>query len=257
MDILDRFRPHPRAPHAAPGPRVPDGLRVYAIGDIHGCLDLLDRLHARIESDAAGLPAGTDKLLIYLGDYVDRGPRSRQVVECLMAGPPPGFRAVYLRGNHEDYLIRFLTDLSVGSSWWRFGGLETLASYGVDLSMVTPVAEKLRRGQQSLKLLLPPAHRAFLTALPLSVVVGDYFFCHAGVRPGVALAAQDVDDLLWIRDDFLNCNDDLGKIVVHGHTVSHYPDVRGNRIGIDTGACFTGHLTCLVLERNTARFLQT
>ncbi len=234
-------------------PSVPAGMRLYVVGDIHGRFDLLNDLERQIKRDLATAPAET--LTIFLGDYVDRGPESAAVLERLSAG---GFctpiRA--LRGNHEDVFLKFLSDASALESWRKFGGLETLHSYGVD------VAEPMRgggyeRAQAALIAALPPHHREFMEQTQSSAAFGDYFFCHAGARPGVDLGRQSADDLLWIRDEFLRFEGTFGRIVVHGHTPTAEPDVRRNRINIDTGAYASSILTALVLEGETRRFLAT
>lgn len=239
-------------------PAVPDGTRVYAVGDIHGSAHLLDALMDRICVDAEVRPGPERNLLVFLGDYVDRGLESPRVIETLIEGPPPGFEQVCLMGNHEEAMISFLEDIKVGSMWLRNGGGETLLSYGASLpSGMSSVNDRLEAARRSLREKLPASHRAFLTSLPLFHVEGDYLFVHAGVRPKVTLADQHRNDLLWIREEFLNSKADLGHMVVHGHTIQREPDIRANRIGIDTGAYATGILTCLVLEGTERRFLQT
>jgi serine/threonine protein phosphatase 1 len=232
---------------------LPEGLRVYAIGDIHGRLDLLSDLAHQIDDDlqtASGIA-----ITIFLGDYVDRGPNSAGVIECLARGNfPTEFMA--LRGNHEDVMLKFLDDSSVLSSWRNFGGLETLHSYGVD---VGPAMRGV--GYESLRLDLlermPEWHRQFLDATVLSASFGDYFFCHAGARPGVPLEQQEARDLLWIRNEFLDFQGNWDKVVVHGHTPVAEPDTQPNRINIDTGAFASSVLTAIVLEGSRRRFLST
>ncbi len=234
----------------------PPGTRVYAVGDIHGRRDLLDRLLANIQAHAEKNPCA-DKVLVFTGDYIDRGPDSRLVVERLCAPPKAGFRHVFLKGNHEDLLLRFLDGEGLGV-WLRNGALQTLASYGLDShelrsgSVVGDGAARLRR---DLMAALPPSHLAFFEGLNLTYEEGDYLFVHAGVRPGVPLNRQRESDLLWIRQDFTGSGEDFGKIVVHGHTVSRYPDVSANRIGIDTGAWRTDCLSCLIVEGQPRGFL--
>lgn len=237
---------------------LPHGLRIYAVGDIHGRLDLLDRLLDDIAADADDA-LGTMHYLVFLGDYVDRGPDAAGVIGRLAEGPPPGFGAVHLKGNHEAAMIRFLTDLRAGPSWLRFGGDATLHSYGLPApDPADPLfAAHLQRVQERLCDVLPPRHRAFLAGLRTSLSIGGYLFVHAGIRPGVPVDAQQEDDLLWIREDFLDSAADHGPVVVHGHTITTSPDVRSNRIGIDTGAYATNRLTCLVLEGTERRFLST
>jgi serine/threonine protein phosphatase 1 len=235
---------------------VPPGSRIYAVGDIHGRLDLLESLEEMIAADAAEV-APARRVVVYLGDYVDRGMEARQVVDRLMASALDGFEAVHLKGNHEDFLLRFLDDVQIGAGWLRNGGNTTLYSYGIRPPDRPTDIAALQRARDELRRRLPPAHLDFYRGLEHSHVEGDYFFAHAGVMPGRPLDRQAPEDLMWIREDFLECPDDHGKIVVHGHTITEQPDIRGNRIGIDTGAYATGCLTALVLEGTTHRFLQT
>ncbi len=238
------------------GPAPPAGMRVYAVGDIHGRLDLLDELHDLIFDDGKhGQPLV--KAVVYLGDYVDRGLQSREVVDRLLEAPLAGFRAYYLKGNHEQALLDFCEDASVGPAWRGFGGAETMHSYGVPMAGSLTTRREFETARAAFVELLPANHLAFFRALKLFVTLGDYHFVHAGVRPGVSLERQVPEDLLWIRDVFLDADADFGKIVVHGHTPEPEPVIRGNRIGIDTGAYMTGVLTCLVLEKGERRFLQT
>ncbi len=233
-------------------PAATHSSRIYAIGDIHGRLDLLMRLQDKIRADAARSRARR-RVIVYLGDYVDRGPDSQAVVEHLAQNPLEGFETVHLKGNHEDMMLRFLAGEPVARIWFMNGGMETLRSYGVtglveDLPAIARAA--LARG-------VPEGHRQFLGGLALSHTEGDYLFVHAGIRPGVPLARQGEADLLWIREEFLDSDASHGKVVVHGHTISPRPEVRANRIGIDTGAFMTGRLTALVLEEDDASFLAT
>jgi len=237
--------------------RVPPGVCVYAVGDVHGRADLLQALHRQIAEDAAQLTPGTDKLVIYVGDYVDRGLESRAVLDLLINQPLAEFHPIYLLGNHDAWLLSFLIDARIGPTWLRYGGDATLHSYGVRLRPPIVDAAHYEKLQTELRERLPRAHAEFLERLELSYETGDYLFVHAGVRPGVALDQQSADDLLWIREPFLSSRRDLGKVIVHGHTVEAEPAVRFNRIGIDTGACWTGCLTCLVLEEGGYRFLST
>ena len=241
----------------AAGPTVPPGMAVYAIGDIHGRSDLLAELHRRIETDADRGDVA-QAVVVYLGDYVDRGQDSAGVIDLILDWAPAGFEAVPLLGNHERLMLEFLEDIRRGPLWLRNGGDATLMSYGVDPGDgVYLDAKPLRAMQAALRERLPPRHLAFLQALQHAHMEGDYFFVHAGVRPGVALADQQEEDLIWIRDLFLDSRADHGKIVVHGHTIRPEPEVLPNRIGIDTGAYATGHLTCLALEGTKRRIIST
>ncbi len=244
-----------RADATRPAAEAPPGARIYAIGDIHGRSDLLDRMHGMIRADSADRPEA-EKIVVYLGDYVDRGDDSRGVIDRLIAHPLQGFRAVALRGNHEAFLLRFLEDPEVGPAWVSNGGDATLYSYGVDWRQALGDGD-LAALSRALGAALPPDHLAFLQNLALSDVEGDYLFVHAGIRPGVELEAQSPDDMMWIRGEFLDSGLDHGRVVVHGHTITEEPELRANRIGIDTGAFASGKLTCLVLDGATRRILQT
>ena len=237
-------------------PAAPPGTRLYAIGDIHGRLDLLTTLWRLVQEDAERRQAPRN-VVVYLGDYIDRGDQSRAVIEQLLRRPLPGFETVHLKGNHEDIMMRFLDDVSVGPNWLTYGGMETLQSYGIDPPGPYDGTAELERAQRALAALLPSDHLAFLRGLASSHQEGDYFFVHAGVRPGVPLDRQSDADMLWIRDEFLRSDASFGCVVVHGHSITPEPDVRRNRIGIDTGAFHSGHLTCLVAEGTERSFLQT
>jgi serine/threonine protein phosphatase 1 len=234
---------------------LPPGERVYAVGDIHGRADLLARMQELIRDHAAKAPLASITV-VWLGDYVDRGPQSREVIELLIGSAASAHRSVFLMGNHEEALLRFLVDPRDGLQWARLGGLETLASYGVD-------AQALHFGlePEGMRLAflaaLPDSHREFFLALELSRSIGDFFFCHAGVRPGVALGAQAPHDLIWIREEFLNWQGDFGRMIVHGHTPVAEPELRPNRVNVDTGAFATDRLTCAVIEDGKISFLST
>lgn len=242
----------------APPARVPDGTRLYAIGDIHGRDDLLELLLQRVSSDAAAAPDAMRRVLLYVGDYVDRGLESRQVVDRLLTRPLAGFEVVHLRGNHEDAFLGFLEGKPIAFDWFKYGGLETLYSYDVPIPRGPAAPRDLEKLRRHAVAAVPPAHVEFLRACKLWHLEGDYVFVHAGVRPGVPLEHQEAADLLWIRDTFLASRaDHCGKVIVHGHTICERPEVRPNRINIDTGAYASGRLTCLVLEGADRRFLHT
>jgi serine/threonine protein phosphatase 1 len=243
-------------PQQGVAPVVPPGSRIYAIGDIHGRIDLLRRLHQLIHEDAYERQAPRN-VVVYLGDYIDRGDASPAVIDLLLDRPLPGFDSVHLKGNHEDSLLRFLEDTGIGPAWLLYGGAETLLSYGIRPPQASGGAREMERAQAELRAKLPDRHRRFMAGLRLTHQEGDYLFAHAGVRPGVPLDRQQEQDLLWIRDEFLLSDAEFGKIVVHGHTITSRPDVQRNRIGIDTGAFASGTLTCLVLEGEDWSFLQT
>ncbi len=232
---------------------IPRGMRVYAIGDVHGRMDLLLDLIARIRADdRVRGPAETG--LIMLGDLIDRGPESAQVLEYLIRGGPGFAWTRYLMGNHEDAFLTSVNDDSVAADWLRYGGLETLESYGV-----TPAA-LINRGIElatEMDEKIPLRHYNFVRRFEDYVQIGDYLFVHAGIRPGIPIERQKRRDLYWIRKDFLSDQTDHGLIVVHGHTISERPEVRDNRIGIDTGAYCSNRLTALGLEDDLQWFLSS
>lgn len=237
-------------------PSVPADTRLYAIGDIHGRDDLLAALLVAVERDGHDYP-DKRKVLIFLGDYIDRGLQSRQVLDRLTGPMPEGFEAVFLKGNHELAMQQFMRDPQFGRTWKYYGGLETMHSYGITELTLSDDPMEFERARDRLRDTLPVAHKQFLDGLVSSVEFGDYFFAHAGVRPGIPLRRQIEDDLLWIREDFLESRASFGKIVVHGHSPSEEAVFRPNRIGIDTGAYMTGVLTCLVLDGQDRQLLQT
>jgi serine/threonine protein phosphatase 1 len=251
-----RFLNHLWRRDARPPAALPAPLTVYAIGDIHGEIDALNALLADIGADAADRPPDT-VTLIFLGDYVDRGADSRAVLDRLTGPDLPPFHHVFLRGNHEQAMLDFLDRPRTARDWLDHGGVETLASYGVRISVGTTDPARLDAMRDDLRARLPDRHLAFLDALSPWVAIGDYAFVHAGIRPGRPLHRQTLADLLWIRDPFLNSHRRHEKIVVHGHTIADAPDIRPNRIGIDTGAYATGILTALVLSGTERRILQT
>jgi len=233
---------------AAPA-KLPPGERVYAIGDIHGCLDRLVALHELIAEDITARP-GERITLVHLGDYVDRGTDSAQVIEWLINQPPvPADAFVNLMGNHEHMMLSAVvgTDKDAPSQWLMNGGADSLLSWGIARN-VPPVEWAAH---------IPLQHLVFLRDLTISRRIGPYLFVHAGVRPGVALDQQTRQDMLWIREPFLSSRLDHGAVVVHGHTPKHEPIVQPNRIAIDTGAVLGGALTCVVLEEDKLSFLQT
>ncbi len=235
---------------------VPAGARLYAIGDVHGRLDLLERLLSLIASDANDAGASqAQPQLIFLGDYVDRGPDSRGVVERIIEEQSRAPGVVALKGNHEAALLDFLADPGEGAIWLEWGGRETLQSYGladVDRRAPADLADEFRQR-------LPFEHRSFYEGLTLSHIAGDYFFAHAGVRPGVPLAEQSPSDLMWIREAFHRAaaSERPDKVVVHGHHPMERPRDFGWRIAVDTGAVWTGALSAVALEGRTGRFLST
>jgi serine/threonine protein phosphatase 1 len=243
------FPPRTRTPRT-----LPAGRRAYAIGDVHGRLDLAKELVARIKADSRA--RGPERpLIVFLGDIVDRGPDSAGLVEWLMVGLPWA-DLVCLMGNHEAAMLDALAgDAQAARMWLRQGGIETLASFGVaadilDGGETTAIVAAGRAAVGAIR-------RQWLEALPLSHWLGDYYFVHAGVRPGVSLDEQTPDDQLWIRAPFLGSRREHGALVVHGHTVVGAVDERDNRIGLDTGAYRTGRLSALGLEGRERWFLET
>ncbi len=233
---------------------VPHGQRIYAIGDIHGYDQLLDALLEQIRQDVASY-SGT-VTLVYLGDYIDRGLGAARVLHRVRQKPDWASDVVPLRGNHEEMILQFIDDPVAAVSWCQYGGLETLASYDVPVGNIQ-LGRGVTEARDALVERMPAAHLDFLCNLTLSTQMGGVFFCHAGVRPRIELADQKASDLLWIREEFLNATDDFGAYVVHGHTPTEAPQVRANRLNIDTGAYLSGCLTCAVLEGRGVRFLST
>jgi serine/threonine protein phosphatase 1 len=235
-------------------PSLPAGLRIYAIGDIHGRLDLLDEVLSRIEADMAARPTGR-AIHVFLGDYIDRGSSSRETIDRLIE-LREARECVFLKGNHELIALKCLSDRSLFDQWMRLGGVETLVSYGVPAGQSAggkPIVEL----QSAFHHALPQAHLRFFRDLQTSFTCGDFFFAHAGVRPGVELSRQTENDLLWIREEFLSSTEDFGKIVIHGHTPTREVDIGPNRINIDTGAFATGRLTCLTIEDSSLSVIDT
>lgn len=231
---------------AKTAPRAPRGYRAYAVGDIHGRLDLLERLLEDIERDMADR-SSRKTLLIFLGDLIDRGPSSNEVVERLRTYRRPNVRMVFLAGNHEEVLLRLLGgEEGILASWLRFGGAECLKSYGINPGTIRAMSEM--RGIEAIREAFPQAHRDFLGTFADTLRFGDYLFVHAGIRPGLDLSLQNQSDLRWIRSPFLDDEADHGFVVVHGHTIADDVVERANRIGIDTGAYRTGVLTALAVE---------
>jgi serine/threonine protein phosphatase 1 len=235
-------------------PFLPDGRRLYCVGDIHGRLDLLEELHEMIRADAGGFEGS--KGLVYLGDYIDRGAQSKQVLDALIEQPLDGFTAIHLLGNHEQTLLDFLAHPQAAASWLNFGGKEALMSYGVGLGRVQ-MSQQVDLLRDELEAKLPQSHLEFLASCRPMHTEGSYCFVHAGIRPGLPLDEQSPEDLMWIRDEFIRSREDHGCIVVHGHSITEEVEWQPNRIGIDTGAYYSGLLTALVLEGEEQRLLQT
>lgn len=236
-------------------PRGKPGCRAYAVGDIHGRLDLLDTLLVQIEQDMARRkPKKT--FIIFLGDLIDRGPESAGVVERLRTYRPLGARLIFLGGNHEEVLLRILDgERGVLPSWLKFGGKQCADSYGIRGDSLGRMDEAAAIDLVRAK--VPREHREFLASFADTFRFGDYLFVHAGIRPGVAIDAQDRADLRWIREPFLADSKEHGCMVVHGHTIVQAVEERRNRIGIDTGAYQSGILTALAIEDDRRWYLAT
>lgn len=240
---------------AAAVARIPEGMRVYAVGDVHGRKDLLEDLMAQIKEDARGFRGKIT--LLFVGDYIDRGPDSAGVVDVLVNDLPKDWNVVALRGNHEEALAWFLADPASKPDWLHWGGIQALESYGVK-----PYGTHGMRDVHALAAELDHAlrecgHRDFLLTRPLHHVVGDYLFVHAGVRPGLALKDQMADDLLFIREDFIGRAHGLPYRVVFGHTILSGVLIEADKIGLDTGAFVSGQLSCVALQDDTVRILAT
>lgn len=238
---------------------APAGVRLYAIGDVHGRADLLQAMLARIEAELA-IDRPADWRIILLGDYVDRGMDSRGVIDELLNRQRRDEHFIMLAGNHDTGFLGFLEKPDPKGLFMQFGGIQTAQSYGVTLKR--PYRHGIEEGDRGfletsaqLQQAVPPEHIEFLRTLPHGCLAGDFFFCHAGVRPGVPLDKQDPEDLIWIRNDFLLYAELHPKVIVHGHTPVGQPDIRDNRVNIDTHAYETGILTALVVDGTQKRFL--
>lgn len=259
MDSHNLLSPEAGAPETgAPEARryaLPKNRRLYAVGDVHGRADLLQKMLKLIKADHLGF-RGTSTI-IFLGDYLDRGPDSRAVLDILITGQYQGIPFSCLRGNHEDIVLRFFDDPSVAPGWFHYGGLQTLRSYGFPIESATQDFDEVAYYQRKFREALPPEHFSFLQNLPCFLREGDYVFVHAGLHPDEALEGQAPRNYMWMREPFLSSTKPLDAMVVHGHSIRMKPEVRISRIGIDTGAYVTGHLTCLVLDGEERRFLTT
>lgn len=232
--------------------RGPEGTRLYAIGDVHGRLDLLRAMHAQIRAELMR-DHPPDWRIVHVGDYVDRGPDSKGVLDFLIARRREDARVVTLKGNHDEGFEHFLTGQPSFRIFTNNGGEATARSYGVEADFLSE--QGLQRARAALAAAVPGEHLAFLKELQFCVEFGDFFFCHAGIRPGVPLDRQDPQDLIWIRDEFLDHADLHPKVIVHGHTPSDVPEVRGNRVNIDTLAYASGRLSALVVDGKEKRLM--
>lgn len=231
---------------------APAGIRLYAIGDVHGRLDLLQAMHGIIGEQLELNPAG-DWRIIHLGDYVDRGPESKGVIDYLIRRTEEEPRILTLAGNHDVGFLQFLNEPDIRGLFANYGGVETAASYGVDADFSDEV--KMAFGHAALEHAVPARHIRFLENLQRSVEFGDFYFCHAGIRPGVALDAQSPQDLIWIRETFLDYPHLHPKVIVHGHTPHSEPEILANRVNIDTLAYHSGRLTALEIDGTEKRLL--
>ncbi|WGM31977.1 metallophosphoesterase family protein [Brevundimonas sp. NIBR11] len=251
--MLSRFFPNRPARRTS---RTPSDCVIWAVGDIHGRSDLADRLIQAIRADLHAAEASR-KVVVFLGDYVDRGLDSKGVLNqlCNLAADP-ALEVHFIKGNHEERMEAFLHDPLVGPSWCDYGGRDTLVSYGVAPPPMRGDARAWAEASRALGDALPDSHRELLAAQELSVSIGDYFFCHAGARPGVALPVQSPEDLLWIRQPFLDHPAPFEQVVVHGHTPTEAVHSDARRIGVDTGAYATNVLSAVRLEGDTRVVIQ-
>ena len=234
-------------------PAIPDGHRVYAVGDVHGHDDLLGELLGKIEADIADRPA-SEVTIVFLGDLIDRGPQSAAVVERLRTYRPLGVRVEFLAGNHEEVLLRILNgEGDLIADWLRFGGTQCVRSYGLSSSALSGMPTD--KAVTAIQSAIPHEHQAFLASFADTFRAGDYLFVHAGIRPGVPLGEQVQADLRWIRGPFLDHPARHEVMVVHGHTVRTEVEETPGRIGIDTGAYVHGVLTAIGLERERRWYL--
>jgi serine/threonine protein phosphatase 1 len=247
---------HKISPHV--NASAPDGMRLYAIGDIHGRSDLLNKMLELIEKDRHGYEG--EATAIFLGDYVDRGPDSKGVAELLIQGLPKDITPIFLKGNHEDLLLKFLDDPGSGLNWLHNGGDRALLSYGLTLEEIGRAyweEDGLTKSGARFKAVIPASHENFYRSLRLFYRAGGYYFVHAGVRPGIHLDFQDEEDMIWIRKEFLTHKGQFGAVIVHGHTPVRAPEDLDNRIGIDTLAFQSGKLTAVALQGTQRWFLST
>lgn len=251
------FKRTAKPPAALRRPLVPDGLVVWAVGDVHGRLDLLEPLVDAIRAEAP-TPEVTRKIVVFLGDYIDRGPDSRGVVRYLSHLPgDQGVEWRFLKGNHEEAMLTFLKDPSFGANWCEYGGGAALASYGLKPPEMKHRTEAWAHVAADLDHRLTPRERSFLEDLELSLAVGDYFFAHAGARPGQSLENQTERDLMWIRNSFLDSDVPFEKIIVHGHTPTKAVHIDHRRIGVDTKAYASGILTAIRLAGSDRTIMQS
>lgn len=240
---------------------MPEDTRVYAIGDVHGHLLALERMHDAISADLIDTEYAGQVHIVYMGDYIDRGPDSKGVLDFLIGrlGRKDGIQKTFLEGNHEIIMQDFLRapESSAGMAWLQYGGVEAMKSYGLEFEGDMPIPSEYVTAAKTLARVLPESHRSFLSSLADAIEIGDYFFAHAGVNPKKPLSAQEPHDLAFIREPFLSWNKPLDKMIVHGHSIVPEPEILPHRIGIDTGVYQPGgKLSAGVFEGNTVRFLK-
>lgn len=245
--LLRKFQKRKAKPRYA----VPPGVRVYAIGDVHGCLDQLNRVLEAIDQDVGSYQGKSQ--LVLLGDLVDRGPQSAEVIERILGGGLPTDTSAVIMGNHEQAMLEcYQGGVATYGSWLQFGGVQTLESYGLSRQEIFAPSFDLAAGMRRS---IPPMHMQFLASFEDYVRVGDYLFVHAGIRPGVPLEKQSARDLRWIRREFLDDTGEHGFMVVHGHSIVPKIQFHKNRIALDTGCYLSGQLSALALEADTVKVL--
>ncbi|EXL05295.1 metallophosphatase [Brucella anthropi] len=230
----------------------PDSIRLYAIGDVHGRLDLLQDMHGLIRADLDHRPAH-DWRIIHLGDYIDRGPRSKEVLDFLIDVSRRDKRVISLLGNHDDGFLTYLATGDVAGIFALHGGIDTARSYNVEVDFTD--ADSARLGHAALVKAVPQTHIDFIRAMPRSVAFGEFFFCHAGINPAVPLDAQDPEELIWIRTAFLKWTEPFEKVIIHGHTPQSAIDIQPNRVNLDTYAWRSGQLSAIVINGSEKRFI--
>ena len=254
LGLLRSDRPAPRNARRRLSIDISE-MAVYTIGDVHGCYDQLLELESMITEDAAGLPG--KKLIIMLGDYVDRGPASAQVIEHLLHKPHADFQRICLTGNHDIAMLDYLEKRLSLSGWWHMGANSTLLSYGIDVERLRLIHRTPQMLDDTIRASIPHRHKQFLRSLPIMINAGSFLFAHAGIRPTLSLKDQKDDDLVSIRSEFFENAHLLRQWVVHGHTPIETPRQEGRRFNLDTGAFSTGKLSALRLWQKKGRVFTT
>ncbi len=254
IEVFGKLRRRANESAISAVPSGPAGARAYAIGDVHGRLDLLRTLLAEIEADSRARPCERE-YMIFVGDLIDRGPDSRGVIDLLLRSKKYLPHPVFLMGNHEEMMLRVLEKPDEKfRDWLTYGGYECAQSYGVEVGRLAVL--DVEHAAAMVAAAIPQAHRDFIAGFADSFRFGDYLFVHAGIRPGIPLAQQSTRDLRWIREDFLTSTVAHPHMVVHGHTITPEPDEQANRIGIDTGAYASGILTAICIEGTNRKYLR-